>query len=105
LQSDSGAAVGDTVGEIHCAIDGIHYPTLRSTRISLDTFFSQDGNLRKSFAEDFLDLLLAASIEFQFDVVLSGGVDFLPAPSVGAKQFSGSLSCVDSAMESGGKVG
>jgi hypothetical protein len=79
--------VGDSVGEIHGAVDGVHDPAsggLLAGRV--DPFFTQDGDARKDFGQSPGDQLLAPDIELELDVVLMRLVHLLGPTQVGLHQ-------------------
>ena len=80
--------MGDSVGEIHGAVDGVHDPS--SSRLlagRVDPLFTQNGDGRKDSGQCSGDEFLALHIELELDVVLVRLIDLLGTAQVFFHQF------------------
>ena len=91
LEGDRDAGVGDAVGEVDGAIDRVHHPPGGEGWIARGAFFTKHGGLRKIRQEDALDGLLAADIQFEFDIVGRDLVHLFHRCEVLPHDFSGGV--------------
>jgi hypothetical protein len=61
--------VGDAVGKVHGAVDGIDDPASWGAGVAAGAFLAEDGDVRERPSQKTLDEELAADVEFEFDIV------------------------------------
>jgi len=77
LEGDGNTRVGNLVGVIDRAIDGIDDPAEGSGVIAGGSLFAEEGDLREGLAQPPGDLALTTDVQLQFQVMRLGFIDLL----------------------------
>ena len=92
MERDGHAGVRDAVGEVDGSVDWVNHPTVFSILSAGDAFLAEQGDVRESAPQGFLNQPLAADIQLKLDVVLRDQVRPFLGVQMAAHQHSHRLS-------------
>jgi hypothetical protein len=92
--------VGDSIGEVDGAVDGVNNPAVRTLGVPARSFLSKNRDFREDLAQRLFDLSLTANIELELEVVLGGGIDAFGTLQIATHDGPGSPGRANSRMES-----